>query len=42
MEKKMLILSDLFQVFKNKLPFFVCIVDENINFMFTYKCWTIF
>jgi hypothetical protein len=28
MEKKYWVLSDLFQVFKNKLPFCVCIVDE--------------
>jgi len=30
MEKKCWVLSDLFEVFENKLSFFVCIVDENI------------
>jgi hypothetical protein len=40
--KKYWVLSYLFQVFKNKLFFFICIVDENINFMFPSKCWTIF
>ena len=42
MEKKWWVLSDLFQVFKNKPPFFICIVNENINFMFPSKCWTVF
>jgi hypothetical protein len=37
-KKKSLFLSDLFQVFKNKLLFFVCIVDKNIHFMFPSKC----
>jgi hypothetical protein len=36
------VLNDLFQVFKNKLSFFVYIMDENINFMFPSKCWKFF
>jgi hypothetical protein len=28
MEKECWVLSDLFQIFKNKLPFFVYIMDE--------------
>jgi hypothetical protein len=30
MKKKCYVLSDLFHVFKNKLFFFVCIVNENM------------
>jgi hypothetical protein len=41
-KKKYWVLSDLFQVLKNKLSFYVCFVDENINFMFPSKCWIIF
>jgi len=41
-KKKCWVSSNLFQAFKNKLSFFVCIVDENINFMFSSKFWTVF